>query len=164
MHVIYITGLGDKKVAGQKKAVSTWKIYGVTPHFFQMNWADKEPFEAKFNRLKNLVDELNEDGKQVGVVAVSAGATAALNLYDARKDKISGIVTICGKIKRLETIDQAYKNENPAFAESANLSKTALANLTIADKKKIMCIRPIFDEVVAVRDQDRKSKRLNSSH
>lgn len=148
LHLIYVPGLGDKRVGGQAKVVSTWRFWGVKSELFQMNWADGEPWDPKFGRLLARIDELQKDGKSVGLVGASAGAGAVINAYAARKDKVAGAVLIAGKVNRPGTIGNGYRHKNPAFVESANQAPKSLKALNASDRKRILSLYAIADETV----------------
>jgi dienelactone hydrolase len=152
LHVIYVPGLGDRKVTGQQKAINIWRHYGVDPELFQMNWGNKEPWEPKFERLLVRIDELINDGKQIGLVGVSAGASAVINAYAARKDHIVGVVCIAGKINRPETIGQHYLRNSPALLTSVQNCIGSLQLLTDSDRQHILTRYAVFDGTVFTHD------------
>jgi dienelactone hydrolase len=151
LHVIYVPGLGDKKVSGQQKAVRTWRWWGVEPELFQMNWGDKEPWQPKFQRLLARIDELDTQGKSVALVGVSAGASAVINAYAARTQLV-GVVCIAGKINRPEAIDKRYSLNHIAFVTSANDCEQALKTLQTADRRHILSRFALADERVTKAD------------
>ena len=147
--VIYIPGLGDGNPRGQLALVRTWKWYGVEPHFFQMNWADGEPFAPKFERLLLLIDGQHAKGNKVSLVAASAGAGAAINAFAARKAVVSGVVLIAGWVNFPEDIGQGYRRKNLAFVESAYKVQSSLDTLDFkADRARIQARHAMFDPVV----------------
>lgn len=148
LHLIYITGLGDKNVSRQRRFVNTWRWWGVEPEVFQVRWSDSEPWVSKLGRLLSRIDSALADGKDVGLVAVSAGATAAIHAYSVRKDVIAGVVLIAGKVNHPETIGGRYRSQNPAFIVSANSCPDALASLTAKDRYRILSLHALLDEVV----------------
>lgn len=149
-HVIYIPGIGDTTATWQKRAVRTWKLWGVTPHTFQMVWADNEPFAPKFQRLLAFIDDCAKDGS-VGLVCASAGASAALPAFAARQDVIAGVVCVAGKIHHPGAIGGNYRRRNPAFVEAAHTVADALRQL--ADRQgNILSIRAVADPIVPSRD------------
>lgn len=153
-HVIYIPGLGDTKATWQKRAVRTWSVWGVTPHTFQMVWADGEPFAPKFQRLLKFIDDCAKDGS-VSLVCASAGASAAIPAFAARKNVITGLVCIAGKIHNPTAIGGAYRSRNPAFIEGAHTVGDALNELQ--DRlPNILSIRSAFDPIVPSRDSHLK--------
>lgn len=151
LQVIYIPGLGDSRVRGQSLAVGWWRIWGVEPQLFQMNWADGEAFEPKFNRLLTAIDTAARKGP-VALVAASAGATAAMNAFAARPAVITGVVCIAGKINNPQAIGGNYARRNPAFLESAHQGTSALEKLSEVERKRILSIRAMLDPIVPARD------------
>jgi dienelactone hydrolase len=152
LHVIYVPGLGDQQPDSQRKVVATWKWWGVEAELFQMNWADDVAWETKFARLIARIDELRAAGKQVGLVGASAGASAVINAFAARKDDVIGVVCLCGKINHPEAIGERYRRQNPSFITSAYQSPQSLEQLDEAHRQRILCRYAIFDGVVAKRD------------
>ena len=151
-HIIYITGLGDANAEGQRKAVSTWRRFGVEPQLFQMNWIDREPFAPKLGRLVRLIDSLVAKGGKVSLVGVSAGGGVALNAYAQRKSVISGVVTVCGKFNYPQTVSPRLIAKNPAFGESMAMVADSRTSLTPEDLRKVMSIYPLFDESVPAHE------------
>jgi hypothetical protein len=161
--VIYIPGLGDFNIANQMSVVGVWRIYGVAPYVNQMNWADGEPFAPKLNRLLAKIDEAKAQGYTVSLIAASAGAGAALNAYVLRKNSISGVILICGKIHNPQTVHHRTYRFNPAFKESMDRLPDSLNQLDTQDKTKIVSIRPITDMSVPPKDtiiEGVKSKKI----
>jgi dienelactone hydrolase len=152
LHVIYVPGLGDKKVSGQQKAVRTWRWWGVEPELFQMNWGDKEPWQPKFDRLLARIDALSKQGKSVGLVGASAGASAVINAYAARTSQLVGVVCIAGKINRPETIGDRYRRNNISFVTSAYDCEQALQTLQADDRRHILSRFALLDETVMKAD------------
>lgn len=154
MHVIYITGLGDDMPSPQKRAIKTWKLYGVEPIFFQSNWESKETFEEKLQRLRNAIDKAYVTSqKEVGLIAASAGASLALHAYAHQKDKVAGVVSICGKIGRPEYVLDRVKRRSPSFARSMDVLPQTISLLSPIERRHTLCVVPFFDEVVAIKDQ-----------
>jgi pimeloyl-ACP methyl ester carboxylesterase len=151
--VIYIPGLGDSRLAGQKLLVSTWRLWGVTPVVFPMNWADGENFAAKFERLLQLVDTQFEDGHRISLVGASAGAGAVINAFAARKNKIDGVVVIAGKVNNPEGIGTNYRSKNPAFVESAYMVQQSLDQLDFdIDRPRIQSRQGFIDPLIPRSD------------
>lgn len=150
--VIYIPGLGDSRVGGRRLLVAGWRIYGVRPVVHQMNWADKQPFELKFRALLQHIDERISKGERVSLVGESAGASAALNAYAARRQTIHRVACICGKLQRPETIHPATYRQNPAFAESMELLPVSLNSLAPEQLRKVRSVHPLWDPTVPVPD------------
>jgi pimeloyl-ACP methyl ester carboxylesterase len=131
----------------------TWRIWGVHPELFQMNWADSVTFNAKFVRLLTLIDTLADKGYEVSLVGASAGAGAAINAFAERKDKIRGVVCIAGKINNPESIGPRYRSQNASFVESAYLVPASLKKLDVShDRPRILSLYGILDEIVPTKD------------
>lgn len=152
LHVIYIPGLGDRKPDRQRMAINLWRFYGVEAELFHMNWGDKKPWEPKLKKLLKRIDKLDREGKTVALVGVSAGATAVINAFAARQDKVVGVVCISGKIHRPENIQARYRRTNPSFITSAYACPRSLAAIGKANRKRLLSIYALFDEVVTTRD------------
>ena len=159
LHVIYIPGIGDHKLGRQRMAVDMWKHYGVEPEICAMIWNDGQSWESKFKLLLNRIDELVAEGNLVGLVGVSAGATAAINAFAARKDILVGVVCVAGKINRPETVGGLYKAQNPAFITSAYACQDALKTLGTDDLGRIQSRYGLFDNIVLTRDS-----HINGAH
>ncbi|PIZ62904.1 hypothetical protein COY17_01630 [Candidatus Saccharibacteria bacterium CG_4_10_14_0_2_um_filter_52_9] len=148
LHLIYIPGLGDDDPGGQHWAVNTWHWWGVESELFQMKWADDVKWEVKFGRLLARIDELIKDDRTVGLVGASAGGSAVINAFAARKDRVVGVVLIAGKVNRPEAIGARYRQNNPSFIESAYAAPLALKTLNAKDRRRILSRYALADETV----------------
>jgi pimeloyl-ACP methyl ester carboxylesterase len=149
LHVIYIPGHGD--YAAQRRIVSRWRLWGVKPELYPINWGDKQPWSIKRDALLARIDELARAGSAVALVGVSAGASAAINLYAARPDKTAGVVCIVGWINYPEDLHLAHMKKNPAFVESAKQSPVSLASLSAEQRRHILSRCAIYDRIVNKR-------------
>jgi len=147
--IIYIPGLGDNNMFGQYAAHYLWRLQGASVQAHPMNWADKEAFAPKLKRLLAHIDKLGESGNTVSLVAVSAGATAALNAFAERQEIIRKVVLVCGAIQHPEEVGEDTKRHNPAFWQSMQyLHSHSLRMLTEQGKQKIVSYIPQADETV----------------
>lgn len=151
LQVIYIPGLGDRRAILQRFAVKLWRLYGVMPHVFQMHWDNSTPYSDKQLRLLARVDTLHDRGPVV-LVGSSAGASAVINAYEARKDKVIAVVCIAGKLNNPQTMASRYKQQTPSFWDSAHRVPAALKTLTTNDRKCVLSIRGASDAIVPARD------------
>jgi hypothetical protein len=152
MHLIYITGLGDSNPSGQRLAVKSWSLWGVKSELFQMNWANDETWQTKYDRLLKRIDYLTDKGKSVSLVGASAGAGATINAYAARKDRLVGCVLIAGKVNNPQSIGSGYRRKNPAFVDSAYAAPHALKTLNSKERKRILSRYSPVDEMVRRSD------------
>lgn len=151
LHLIYIPGLGDIRLMGQRRAVATWRWWGVGSELFAINWTDREPWDDKLQRLLSRIDELTSQDKGVGLVGASAGAAAAINAFAARKNLV-GVVCIAGKVNHPETVGPSRFRFNPAFKGAIYGSEQALKKLGKAERGRILSRYALFDEVVRKAD------------
>lgn len=154
LHVIYLPGIGDAREAFQPWAVKAWQRWGAESELYSMNWADKEAWGIKFDRLINHIDRLSQNGP-VALVGASAGAAAAINAYAARQDKIVGVVCICGKINNPGSIGSRYRSQNPSFVEAAYQTADSLKKLDASKRQNILSRYALFDQVVYNKDDSR---------
>ena len=150
-HIIVIPGLGNG-VARHKWATTVWKKYDVIPHVFDVQWRIKENgFNEKFERALQLIDSLTKRNVQIALIGNSAGSSFALNLFGARKKQISHVIVNCGRVRDGDwpwfTFAQATAS-SPSFKESVLKAQEIEKTFTIEDRKKILTLRPLFDEVV----------------
>lgn len=129
-----------------------WSNYAVDAEICQMIWNDGQSWQSKFDRILNRIDILVAEGKSVALVGVSAGASAAINAFAARKDKLVGVVCIAGKINRPETVGGLYESQNPAFITSAYECQEALKTLKQNELSRVQSRYGIFDNIVLTRD------------
>lgn len=120
-----------------------------------MLWSEDEPFGLKLQRLLDTIDVLHAKGHKVSLVGASAGAGAVINALAKRKDVVSGVVCISGKINHPEAIGSGYRRRTPAFVESAYSVQASLDELDFdTDRPRIQSRYAIFDEVVPTRDSE----------
>ena len=150
-HVIIIPGLGNN-VDLHILASNRWIRFGIIPHVFDTKWKTEEKgFSEKFERALKLVDSLANKNSKISIVGNSAGSSFALNLFGKRRKEISRVVINCGRVRDGDwpwfTFDQATAS-SPSFKESVLMSQVLERTLTTRDRKKILTLRPLFDEVV----------------
>jgi pimeloyl-ACP methyl ester carboxylesterase len=155
--IVYIPGLGDHNLRGQRAATFLWRRFGVYTEVCQMNWIDKQPFEPKLQKILDRIDQLHARGFSVSLVGVSAGASAAVHVFAKRADVINKLVIICGAIQHPEEVQDVTKRNNPAFWESMlALHAGVLQRLTAEQRERIVSFVPKSDEIV-----DPKNMRID---
>lgn len=165
LHVIYVPGLGDRNPYWQRLAVRLWRFKGVESELFQMNWGDKEPWQPKLDRLLKHIDSQTSQGKRVGLVGASAGASAVINAYAARTSQISAVVCLSGKVNYPDTIGPKYRRNNIAFVESAYACPPNLASMGPVARRRIMSVYALYDGLIPAagsRVKDGKNVRIFS--
>ena len=153
LYGIYVPGLGDDKRPKEAGLSDFWKRWhNIDLQYFPVKWAEGRHFQPKLNELLKQIDSLHSQHGRVSLVGTSAGASAVLNAYARRPDKIDSVVIICGKVLHPEGIGQSYRDSNPAFIESMDLLADSLNSLTPAQRQRILSRIPIFDGLVPLRD------------
>jgi len=150
-HVIIVPGLGNG-VHKHTWATEKWKNFGLIPHIFDAQWTINEPdLQPKLASAIDLVDELFSHENKISLVGNSAGSSFVLNVFNQRKDKIHKVIINCGRVRTGDwpwfTFRQATTSSS-SFKESVLKSEKAILTLSWKDKKKILTLRPLFDEVV----------------
>lgn len=147
--ILYVPGLGDRMrwlVRLQKWALAFWRAYAVRTEVITMGWSEPVPLKPRFEKLLACIDELHAAGKRVSLVGTSAGASAVISAFVLRSDKISGVVTICGKIQG--DIPDTIKELNPCFGQSLEMLAQSLKKLSPQLKRQLLTIYSPLDAVV----------------
>lgn len=147
---IYIPGLGDSAARGQDNAVKDWRKHGIELEYHPVGWGDGEPFAPKLKKLTQRIDELHKKSGKVTLIGSSAGASGVLNAAATRPDKVSSVISICGKILNSDLTHPAFL-ENPAFADSVKMLPNGLKELHKA-KVPILSVNSLYDGRVPKRD------------
>jgi hypothetical protein len=150
-HVVIVPGLGND-VNRLIWATNRWRSWGIIPHVFDARWkVEENGFKEKLTRALKLVDSLTNAKSRVSIVGNSAGSSFALNIFGQRKKQIDKVVVNCGRVRDGDwpwfTFNQATAL-SPSFKESVLQSQEVEKSFTNFERKKILTLRPIFDEVV----------------
>lgn len=148
---LIIPGLGDNKKT-MKLLAYGWKKWGIFTYVHSVGWYDRGcSFDQKLEELVNLVDELN-DGTPISVVGVSAGVSAALNIFAQRSEVIRTCVNICGPVRfgnRRLCKPARMKEKSMLFAESVSMAEKNLDGLDEELRSRVLTIYPRFgDELI----------------
>lgn len=119
-----------------------------------MPWRGASDYDKKHAALLARIDQLDESGYSVSLVAASAGASAALNGYIERRDKLRKVVLICGKINRPDSVGEQVYRRNEAFRPAMKRLQETVALLTVDDKAKILSLFSPIDTVVPYLDSN----------
>lgn len=151
-HVIIIPGLGDavRKITW---LTNHWRWFGLDPIVYPVFWYTNKPFDEKLKRCVLLVDQLYTSGDKISLVGLSAGASAALNTYMERKNKIHKVIAVCGRLR--SGSERGFRSlasrsvTSYSFAQSVRLFESQEHLLSNQDRQKIMTVRALFgDELV----------------
>jgi len=154
-HVIYVPGLHDQHPINKNLTRFVplfWKPYGFQGHIVAPHWEEGKEFAPKLKRILAKIDELADQGHIVSLIGQSAGGSAVMNAYSERRNMINGVVDVTGRLREGENVSPSLEvaaRSSPAFAESVLLfERKNEPTLSNQDRKKIMTIRPFWDEVV----------------
>lgn len=150
-HLIVVPGLGGENIFF-RKIVEIWEKYGFISHMHDVGWKnDETKFLPKLKRLTQVIDQLHAHDRIVSLVGTSAGGSAVLNAFCDRKEKIHRVVNICGRLRAGHNVYPTLafaSRKSPAFKESVVLFERREPLLTKEERKKILTIRALFDEIV----------------
>jgi len=152
LRVLYVPGLGDTNLGGQRLAVWIWHLWGVQAEIVPMHWESSESTDSKLTRLLERIDALAAQKMPVGLVGVSAGASMVITAYSLRKSQLAGCVLLAGKVNRAAAIGARYRAQNPALVDSVQACERALATLNASDRMHIQSRYGLIDPVVARAD------------
>jgi carboxylesterase type B len=111
----------------------------------------EQDLEPKLERVVALIDTYHTNRYTVSLLGTSAGGSAVINAYAMRKEKIHKVINLCGRLKKgdrvFPTLEQASRTSK-SFYDSVIRCEEILKNLTFEDYKKILTLRPLFDELV----------------
>ena len=100
-HIIYIPGLNDQlavhKIA-TKLLPTFWRWRGFYGHLISPSWEVGE-FYPKLQAVTDKIDELTSHGHLVSLVGQSAGSSLALNAFAARREFVTGLVILTGRLR-----------------------------------------------------------------
>lgn len=153
-HVIFIPGLNDHnpiniKLIGLLPFI--WRHYFIV-HVVYPNWGDGKSFFLKLEKVTKKIDSLLAKGFKVTLIGQSAGGSLAINALSQRKKFLLGAVNITGRLQEGLCLRPSLKwagRKSPAFIQSVlYCEKKAIPSLTKSDRKRILTIRPILDEIV----------------
>ncbi|MGH7245735.1 MAG: hypothetical protein ACREGI_02255 [Candidatus Levyibacteriota bacterium] len=156
-YVLYIPGLHDMAFPNKQLTATFplfWEPFGVKVHIVRLRWSKGKSFAPKLKVITDLIDTLATKKNKVFLVGQSAGASAVLNAYVARKKKVAGVVSIDGRLRDGNVFPslRLLSVGNPAFKESVLLFEHKNEKkLTKEDRKKILTLHPIWDDIVPVK-------------
>lgn len=153
-HLVIIPGLGDNDDYVRFLTRSWERKYDIKTHVIAFGWKGKaNEFEDHLNKLRRYIDNLLKQNGDVSILGISAGASAAINLFSARKHKINKVISVCGRLRDQNVKQRFYypKMQLDIFKKSLNLCEINQEKLTKEDKERILTIRPFYDDVVPVR-------------
>jgi len=150
--VLIIPGLGNE-VWLVRLLTNHWRHWELEPEVLSVDWQNSESFNIKFTNLNKKIDQFLKNDCKVSLIGISAGGSAALNLFSERSKDFNKVINVCGRLKTGPRIGwrsfSRMTASSPAFAQSVKLFEKQGKLLTRKDREKIMTVRAKFgDELV----------------
>lgn len=154
-HIVYIPGLNDQHWLNKsflKLLPLFWDPKQFPIHIFYPHWEEGNSFQEKLLLITETVDDLTSRYERVSIIGQSAGGSAALNTFVVRINDLAAAVNVTGRLAEgkdvAPTLNEAAK-KSPSFRKSVNeFEKLYEPTLFPEDRKRILTIRPRWDEVV----------------
>jgi len=154
--LIIVPPLGTSSYKIGEKITKNWeKDFGIKPINWQFFWQDSgDSYEVRLKQLVDKIDELsNNDNTIVSLLGLSGGGSVVFNAFCKRKDKISKVINVGGRLKNgnIRFPESKSKNDNNfLFKESVTQCEKNIGLLDVNDKNKILTVRPLWDEYAPV--------------
>lgn len=131
------------------------RVYGIKVVPYYMGWKKfgEETFEAKITEAVELVKRLKSEGYTVSLLGMSAGTSAAFNVYYRCREDVNAIINCCGRLRRggpeikVRTLALAAR-DSQLFERSVLSCEEGLGSLAPNDLSKILTLRAFADEIV----------------
>lgn len=151
-HVIISPGM-DGKIEGLKLVTKNWpERYGLYPEIEQIIWKNEIGLDPKLKQITDRIDKLIAEGNTVSLIGTSASGSLMLNAFIERKDSIEKVINVGGFLRPGErTGNRSFDVRSAAsiaFRESVLRVASLESTLTDEDRKKILTVRPLWDELV----------------
>lgn len=151
IHIVYISGFGDRYDPARRLLLGWWRFKGVTVELVPMNWADKdELFETKIARIDQAIDAHRD--KRVVIIGESAGGSMAMHSYANRGADVYRVLTVCGKNTTPQTVSPHLYDKYPAFKTSMDRLEGSLGNISAEACRRFISVHPVYDPVVPVNE------------
>lgn len=151
--VLIAPGL-DGRVWGMRLVTRNWHAkYGLLPESIPIVWKDSSPLAPKLQTIIDRIDYYSNMGNRISLVGSSASGSLMLNAFVKRKSKIYKVVNLGGFVRPgnatgIRSFDRRSAS-SIAFKESVLRCTQVEPKLSLADRKKILTVRPRFgDELV----------------
>lgn len=150
IHVLYLSGFGNKYDPFRLKALRLWRYEGISVELVPMRWEGNETFEQKIARIDQAIDRAKN--KKVVLLGESAGGSMAVHMYARRSGDFYKVMTICGKNANPGTVGEEYYQRSPAFRTSMEKLDESTSQLTKSQRQNFVSIYPLYDSVVPAKD------------
>lgn len=143
----------DGKVGNLRFLTRNWRErYNLIPEITQIVWKDGLGLEPKLRKVTDLIDNFVKNGDTVSLVGCSASGSLMLNAFVDRKDVVHKVINLDGFLrpgtaKGFRSFEERG-SKSLAFRESVLRFEKLESKLTSEDRKRILTVRPLFDELV----------------
>lgn len=149
LHLLYISGFGDRYDPARRVLLGRWRFEGVTVELVPMNWTNKgESFETKMARINKAIDAHGD--KRVVVMGESAGGSMAVHICASRGADVYRVVTLCGKNTTPQTVSPHLYGKYPAFKTSMDKLEDSLEKIQPDVRRQFISVHPVYDSIVPV--------------
>jgi len=164
-YILYLNGLGTGKPRKREQiamryVVRYFKRHDMTITHIPINWFSQESFDRLYQDTVQTVRAHCKKHDRVVLVGVSAGGSLAVNVMSQLHDPKLSVVTVCSPL-RITTLPW-WDKRNLAYLAKLGTSKpsqrlfdsvtccnnTAIPNLTMQDKQRIITVRQWMDQIV----------------
>lgn len=150
LHIIYLSGFGNKYDVWRLRLMKKWRFKNVTIELLPMRWEGRESFVQKVARVDQAIDRAS--GKRIVLLGESAGGTMAVYMYARRPGDFYKVMTICGKNVTPHTVGDYYFQKSPAYKVAVERLVESAKSLTKQQHQTFVSIHPLHDSVVPVND------------
>lgn len=114
--LIYLPGLGDSYDGMRRFALKFWRRNGMKVVLVPMMWSDRE--ESLDHKLERIGDEIRQAPGDVVLLGESAGGSMAIVAAATYADRVTQVITLCGKNVGADRVSPRLYKSHPAFRES----------------------------------------------
>ncbi len=119
----------------------------------QPQWVSKETYELKYRRLLEAIREEHQQGREVVLVGVSAGAALGLLAFAETGSDVLAFVSVCG-FTQLKPTDIANRDLMKfSWFNAANRAELAAQGLSRSERKRILSLIARSDDIIDPRQE-----------
>ena len=162
--ILYFNGMNSVVLAGDEQvAIKELQQKGYIIRHIPIDWQSNDSFETLMEQGLAAIRAERTKHTDILLVGVSAGGTLVVNLMAQLQDTNVAALSICGRhidrhtakwdprtLKRMAFINERRGSQS-FYNAVINCQNVAIPSLTAETKKRLLCIRPLLDEVVPQR-------------
>lgn len=137
--LIIVPGIGDDTQVYYSFA-RRWNRLGYDAHVISFKWVDiHAALEKSMEAFLQQLDQYRNE--PVYMIGISAGGTAVVNAL-ALRNNVKKVITVCSPLATMPNL------RNPLLMESIGQVENNLAALPDEQKRRILSVHAIYDQVV----------------